>query len=96
MSPGELPWKAEPGGQENAKGALEKWQINTWHVQKLHRVKMLLGKADAPKGEDSETFRERHKSIEKEGTTEESILQIQANVLIPYRTLFSLYLFAVY
>lgn len=57
VSPDELSWKAEPGGQGNAKEALGKWQINTWHAQKLHRVKMLLRKADAPEGEDTETFR---------------------------------------
>lgn len=39
--------------------------------------------------------RRRRKSVEKQGTTEQSLLEIQANVLIPYRTLFSIYLFAV-
>lgn len=50
VSPGELSWKAEPGGQGNTKEALGKWQINTWHAQKLHRVKMLLRKAVHQKG----------------------------------------------
>lgn len=58
VSPGELSWKAEPGGQGNAKGAKGKWQMNTWQAQKLHTGKTLLGKADAAKREDRERLRE--------------------------------------